>query len=217
MLEVRGAGVVHVLGDGIGHPVAGILAQGQQLGFRVLIFMAGADAGIEGDVHGKSRPFYLSTYRQDANKNTTPRGGVSARSGVWQCWRSTHREYTTPRQGQRPVERKGYVPAVADGVWNPQGYVCHWEMPVLSAVRSDPCGIVGLGVGIIRSCHKRFLFSEGLDSGGVEKRGWVDDPMGSGFCRGRWSRWMQEKTDARASGRQSGFWMRRPWGVLTVS
>ena len=108
VLEVRGAGVVHVLGDGIGRPVAGILAQGQQLGFRVLIFIAGADAGIEGDVHGKSRPFYLSTYRQDANKNTTPRGCVSARSGVWQCWRSTHREYTTRRQGQMPVERKGY-------------------------------------------------------------------------------------------------------------
>ena len=108
MLEVRGAGVVHVLGDGIGRPVAGILAQGQQLGFRVLIFIAGADAGIEGDVHGKSRPFCLSTYRQDANKNTTPRGCVSARSGVWQCWRSTHREYTTRRQGQMPVERKGY-------------------------------------------------------------------------------------------------------------
>lgn len=36
VLEIRGAGVVHVLGDGIGRRPAGILTHGQELRFGVL-------------------------------------------------------------------------------------------------------------------------------------------------------------------------------------
>ncbi len=68
--QIVGTGLVDV---GLGNVPVGVLAdklsQAQPWGFGILVFVAGTDAGIAGDAHGKSRPFYLSTYRQDANKN----------------------------------------------------------------------------------------------------------------------------------------------------
>lgn len=39
------------------------LPQGQELGFRILVFVAGTDSSIEGNAHRESRPFYLSISR----------------------------------------------------------------------------------------------------------------------------------------------------------